>query len=90
MARNDKTGLPCVYELGTSDRGLPLITIRRKPSEIPCHLDMQLTRLAGHGIMNGPASICQYEFLLPERLPQAEQYLKGSMWEKLPNVNGST
>ncbi len=70
------------YEVGVSKRGCPTIIIRRKPSEIPYHLDMALIRLALTADLDGPNNRVTYEFVMPERLPEAEAYLKGSMWEK--------
>lgn len=78
----DQNELPRTYKLGTSRRGRPTIIINRKPSQIPGHLDLALIRLAGTAELDGPNSVVTYEFLLPEKLPAAEKYLKGSMWEK--------
>jgi len=71
-----------VYELSFADNGRPLIIIRRKPSQIPISIDMELIRLAGHAYMDGPNSIVTYEFLLPERLEKAEKYLQMRQWQK--------
>lgn len=79
----DKNVLPCVYEVGENSKGRPTITIRRKSSQIPNHLDLAILRLAGKADMDGLNSIMVYEFLLPEKLPTAEKYLRNSLWKKI-------
>ncbi len=70
-----------VYVVGKSDRGCPAIRINRKPSQIPRHIDMELSHSGGvitH--MDGPNNRVTYEFLIPEKLPAAEAYLKSCGW----------
>lgn len=71
-----------MYQVGENGEGKPVILIRRKPSQIPAHIDRKLGQLAGVSHMDGPNSMVTYEFLLPENLPEALAYLKGTMWEK--------
>ncbi len=75
--------LPDVYELGTSKYGKPLIIIRRKPSQIPLHIERVLLPMAGTGYMDGPNNYVHWEFLLPEKLVQGEAYLKQYGWVKV-------
>lgn len=79
---NQLANLPRVYQVGQSEKGRPTIIIRRLPSQIPAHLDLALLRLAGSSSSFGPTPLVIYEFLLAERLGKAEEYLKGSMWER--------
>lgn len=71
------------YEVGVNGRGKPFILIRRKPSEVPTRVDMTLTRIAGHCLMDGPNNMMTYEFLLPEKIKDAEEFMQSIKWEKV-------
>lgn len=59
------------------------IVIRRKPSQIPPHLDREIMHMSVMGHHDGPNNLCMYEFLQPHRLSDAEDVLRSMGWEKI-------
>lgn len=73
------------YEVSTFERGgqvRPCIIIRRKPSEIPYHIDHELMCVAGCAEMDGPHNKVSYEFLLADKFGEGEQYLQRCGWKR--------
>lgn len=59
------------------------IVICRKPSEFPGWLDLELLKIAGAGQSDPEKGLLLWEFLLPERLPDALNLLKRTGWTRI-------
>ncbi len=70
------------YECSVIPNGRPAIIIRRKSSEIPCHIDSVLFRLAGASYYDPSIPLIAYEFLQPNMRDKAEAYLQSYGWTK--------
>lgn len=68
------------YEVSRSDRGRDVLTIHRKPSQVPVHVDRTLSHLGCMVSMDGPNSRMDYEFYFPDGLKKAEEYLTRCDW----------
>lgn len=76
-----------VYTLGKCsclhDDEHPVILIKRKPSQIPMHIDMHIMHLGGvMADMDGPNNKVGYHFFLKDRFPKAEEYLQRYGWKE--------
>lgn len=61
----------------------PVILIKRKPSQIPIHIDMEIMHLGGVMCnMDGPNNKVSYHFFLQDRFPKAVAYLKKYSWKE--------
>ena len=58
------------------------ITIHRKPSQIPAHIDMFLLKASGWANCDGPNNVVQYDFSSFKKLLEAEAYLHMHGWKK--------
>lgn len=73
------------YEVSETAQGRPTLIIRRKPSDIPIHIDMEVTRIAGMAHMDGPNGVCCYEFIGDRgeaKLAKAEEHMQMCGWSR--------
>lgn len=62
-----------------------VITIHRKPSEIPMSLDRQLSHLSQCGFLNGPENYVEYRFIIDTngvRFQEAKKVLDLNEWKE--------
>lgn len=59
------------------------ILIRRKPSELPGRLDLNLLKIAGSGSSDPEKRFMTWDFLCPESLPDATLMLRQCGWDRI-------
>ena len=60
------------------------IVIRRKPSQMPPSIDLELMRLGCIGHMDGPNSRLTFEFFSVEGFEQGKKLLEHCFWKETP------